>query len=303
MLLLTSTSDLLRVVTGSAASITCSVSALDNTSGTISVPNLPPLAPITTATTTTICAAPSSGVQRNVKAIFMTNNHATVSCAVTVQRYDGSNTADLMGVTLLPGENVILDDQGQWHHHDAQGGEYTYAGPPFTNLGATGTLAETMMRETCPEVNSTIGASGTLFMQAIYLKAGQLVSNISISSATTAAATPTSNGLLFGLYDGSRNLLAQCAAQGAWTWAANTIKTLAMSTPYRVPTSGLYYIGLLQVATTIATIKGGTARTGGQLAGLAPILHGTSNTGLTTSLPNPANAITVGTASMYAAVS
>jgi len=44
MLLLTSTSDLLRVVTGAAASITCSVAALDNTSGTISVPNLPPLA-------------------------------------------------------------------------------------------------------------------------------------------------------------------------------------------------------------------------------------------------------------------
>lgn len=39
MLLLTSTSDILRVVTGAAASITCSVAALDNTSGTISVPN------------------------------------------------------------------------------------------------------------------------------------------------------------------------------------------------------------------------------------------------------------------------
>lgn len=301
MLLLTSTSDLLRVVTGAAASITCSVAALDNTSGTISVPNLPPLAPITTATTTTICAAPSSGVQRNVKAIFLTNNHATASCAVTVQRYDGSNAADLMGVTLLPGENIILDDQGQWHHHDAQGGEYTYAGPPSANLGATGTRAETMPRETCPEVNSTIGASGTLFLQAIYLKAGTLVSNISVSSATTAAATPT-NGF-FALYDASRNLLAQTANWTTEAWAANTIKTKALSAAYRVPTSGLYYIGVLQVATTIATLKGGTAKTGGQLAALPPILHGTSSTGLTTTLPNPAAAITGGTASLYAAVS
>jgi hypothetical protein len=76
-----------------------------------------------------------------------------------------------------------------------------------------------------------------------------------------------------------------------------------MTSAYRVPTSGLDYIGLLQVATTIATIKGGTAKTGGQLAAAAPALHGTSSTGLTTSLPNPAAAITGGTASMYAAVS
>lgn len=303
MLILSSTTDIIRVVTGASASVTVSVAAVDNTSGTITVPDLPPLAPITTAATTTICAAPASGVQRNVKAIFLTNNHATVATTVVVQRYNGTNSADLMGVTLLPGENCILSEDGSWHHHDAQGGEYTYTVPARGCLGATGVFAETIPRELCPEVNSTIGASGTLFLQAIYLNAGQLVSNISISSATTAAATPTSNGLLFGLYDASRNLLAQCAAQGAWTWAANTIKTLAMSTAYRVPTSGLYYIGLLQVATTIATIKGGTARTGGQLGGLAPILHGTSSTGLTTSLPNPAAAITAGTASMYAGVS
>ena len=301
MLLLTSTSDLIRLVTGAAASVTCSVACVDNTAGTISVPDTPPLAPITTATTTTIVAAPSSGVQRNVKGISLTNNHATASTQVTVQRYNGTNTADLMGVTLLPGENCIMDEAGSWHHHDAQGGEYTYAAPARGCLGATGVFAETMPRETCPEINSTIGASGTLFLQAIYLNAGQLVSNISISSATTAAGTPT-NGF-FALYDASRNLLAQSANYTSEAWTANTVKTKAMTTPYRVPTSGLYYIGLLQVATTIATIKGGTARTGGQLAAAAPILHGTSSTGLTTTLPNPAAAITGGTASMYAAVS
>lgn len=301
MLILSSTSDLIRVVTGSAASVTCSVAAVDNASGTISVPDTPPIAAITSATTTTIVAAPGSGVQRNVKGIALTNNHATVSTTVVVQRYNGTYTADLMGVTLLPGENCIMDESGAWHHHDAQGGEYTYTVPPRGCLGPTGAFAETIPRELCPEVNSTIGASGTLFLQAIYLNAGQLVSNISILSATTAVATGT-NGF-FALYDASRNLLAQSANYTSEAWAANTIKTKAMTTPYRVRTSGLYYIGLLQVATTIATIKGGTARTGGQLGGQAPILHGNSSTGLTTTLPNPAAAITAGTASMYAAVS
>lgn len=303
MLLLTSTTDKVQVVTGAAASIEVHASYVDNNAGTIT-PGRQITAganAITTATTTDVVAAPASGVQRNVKGLYVTNTHATASTQVTVQVTDGTNASDLFGVTLLAGENIIMGEDGEFRHHDAQGAEYSYSGPPVANLGAAGTLAETMARELCPEVNTTAGASGTLFMQAIYLKAGQTVSNITIWSATTAAVTTTN--LFFALYDGNRNLLAQSANQGAYTWAANSAKTLAMTTPYRVPTSGVYYIGLLQVATTIATIKGGTAKTGGQLAAAAPILNGTSTTGLTTSLPNPAAAITAGTASIYAAVS
>lgn len=301
MLLLTSTADVIRVVTGVAgSSITCHVSYVDNNAGAIT-PDRKNTPAITTATTTTIANAPGAGVQRNVKGIFLTNNHASVSCPVTVQQFDGTVSADLMGVTLLPGENLIMLENGDWQHHDSQGGEYTYAGPPFTNLGATGVIAETIPRELCPEVNTTAGATGTLFLQAIYLKAGQVVSSITIWSATTAAGTPT-NGF-FALYDANRNLVAQSANSTTEAWAANSAKTKAMTTPYKVPTSGLYYVGLLQVATTIATIKGGNARTGGQLAAAAPTLAGTSSTGLTTTLPNPAAAITAGTASIYAAVS
>ena len=87
------------------------------------------------------------------------------------------------------------------------------------------------------------------------------------------------------------------------TWAANTAKTLAMTTPYRVPTSGLYYVGVMQAATTIATLLGGAAKLNAIIASTAPIIHGTSTTALTTTLPNPAAAITAGTASLYAAVS
>lgn len=302
MLILSSTSDLIRVVTGASANVTCSVACVDNTSGTISVPHTPPLAAITSATTTTIVAAPGSGVQRNVKGISLTNNHATVATQVTVQRYDGSNAADLMGVTLQPGENLMMDETGCWRHHDVQGGEYTYTVPALGCLGPTGVFAETHPRQLCPETNTVAPtASGTLFMQGIYLYAGQLVSNISISSATTAAGTPTN--YFFALYDSARALKAVSANQTTTAWAANTMKTLAMTTPYRVPTSGLYYIGIMMTATTIITTKGGPARTGGQLAGQVPILHGTSSTGLTTAMPDPAAAITVGTVQMYAAVS
>lgn len=301
MLLLDSVSDVLQVVTGTGVStITVHVSWVDNAAGTIT-PASDSLA-ITTAATTTIVPSPAASTQRNVKNVSITNNNSTTASLVTVQHNDGMQTSDIMGVTLLPGENLIMDETGHWTHHDYQGGDYIYAGPPTVNLGATGTLAETMPRETCPEVNTTMPASGTLFLQAIYLKAGQLVSNITIASATTAVATPTNQ--FYALYDANRNLLAQSANQTTAAWAANTVRTLAMTTPYRVPVSGLYYIGYLMVATTICTIKGGAARTGGQLGSAAPIIAGASTTGLTSTLPNPAAAITAnGTISIYASVS
>lgn len=300
MLLLTSTSDIVRIVTGSAASVNVHASWVDNNSGTIT-PGRTNTPTISSAATTTVVAAPGASTQRNVRALFITNNHASASTTVTVQHFDGTTSEDLMGVTLLPGENLVLNEEGTWSHHDSQGGEYTYAGPATPNLGATGVLAETIPRELCPEVNTTVAASGTLFLQAIYLKAGTLVSNISMCSATTAAGTPTN--YFFALYSSSRALLAQSANQTTTAWAANTYKTLAMTTPYRVPTSGIYYIGFMMTATTVATLKGGTAKTGGQLAATAPALNGASSTGLTTTLPDPAAAITGGTASIYAAVS
>lgn len=303
MLLLTSTSDLIELVTGSSASVECHASWVDNASGTIT-PGRTNTVGIATATTTTVVGSPGASTQRNVKSINITNTHATVATTVTVIHTDGTNAVDMMGVTLLAGENLIRTDDGEWRHHDSQGAEYNYAGAPVQNLGITGTLAETMPRQTCPEVNTTAPtASGALFLQAIYLQAGQLVSNITMSTATTAAGTPTH--YWFALYSGGTSpaLLASSADQTSTAWAATTVKTLAMATPYRVPTSGLYYIGIAMVATTVCTLKGGTARTGGQLASTAPTLSGASTTGITTALPNPAASITANsTASIYAAV-
>jgi len=299
MLLLTSTSDVVRIVTASAVStITVDASYLDNASGTITPGST--ITNITTATTTTVVAAPGSSTQRNVASLSIANNNASSANAITVQKFNGTIAADLITVTLLAGETLIMDEMGRWRHYDSQAGEYGYNGPTAANLGIAGTIAETIPREQCTETNTTVAASGTLNMQAIYLYAGQLVSNISLSSASTAAGTPTN--YRFGLYDGSRNKLAESANQTTSAWAANTIKTLAMTTPYRVPTSGLYYIGYYMTATTVPTLKGQTAKTGGQLAGTAPIIQGTSSTGLTTALPDPAGAITASTASFWAAV-
>lgn len=300
MLILSSVNDIVRIVTGSAVTnITVHASWVDNAAGTITPGRTNTI--ISTATTTTVVASPAGSTQRNVKLMCITNNSAASTTTIVIQHFDNTTSTDLYGVTLLPSENVVFAEDAGFFHYDAQGGKYTYSGPFVSNLGIAGTLAETMPREICTETNTAMAASGTLNMQAIYLEAGMLVSNITLCSATTAANGPTH--YLFGLYDGSRNLLATSADATSGAWAANTVKTLAMTTPYRVPTSGLYYIGyFMTVSTTMPTMKGFTAKTGAQLAGTAPILNGTSTTGNTTTLPNPAAAIVVTTTTFWAAV-
>lgn len=296
MLLLTSTSDILRVVTGSAVStITVHASWVDNASGTITPGRTN--TNITTATTTTIVASPGASTQRNVKTVAITNNNASSSTQVTVQHFDGTTSTDLIGVTLLAGENLYLLEDGDWQHHDVQGAEYSYTVPALANLGPTGTLAETFPR-ILATTNTSALTSGTLYMHAIYLTAGQLVSNIGMISGATAAGTPTN--YFFALYDGNRNLRAQSANQTTTAWPAQTAKTLAMTSAYRVPTSDLYYIGLMVAATTVPTVHGATARSNAVVASTIPILSGNSTAGLTTALPDPAAAITAGTTSLYA---
>ena len=302
MLLLTSTSDLVQLVTGTATtSIEVHASWVDNNAGTITPGRQNTI--ITTATTTTIVPSPGSGVQRNVKGIYITNTSASTSCQATVIHNDGTNASDLMSVTLLGGENLGYREDGSWVHRDAQGGKY--AGRSTTDIltsgyGIGGTISETIPRILCNEANLAALTSGTLLLTAIYLRAGQRINNISFHSATTAAGTPT-NGF-FALYDINRALLAQSANFTTEAWAANSIKTKALTATYTVPSDGIQYVGIMITATTVPTLKGLTAKTASQLAGQTPILHGNSSTGLTTTLPNPGIAITVGVNAVWAAV-
>ena len=78
MLLLTSTSDLVKVVTGSAGTINVRADFVDDNAGTIT-PGRTNTATISSATTTTVVGSPASSTQRNVKALFIFNNDASVS--------------------------------------------------------------------------------------------------------------------------------------------------------------------------------------------------------------------------------
>lgn len=130
MLLLTSTSDILRVTTGTATStIEIHASYIDNASGTITPGRTNTR--ITTATTTTVVASPGASTQRNVKGLYITNNSTGTTCLVGVEHFDGTNSVELMQFNLLPGENMTFNEDGGWRHRDSNGAEY-----PPSGLGA-----------------------------------------------------------------------------------------------------------------------------------------------------------------------
>lgn len=162
MLLLTSTTDIVRVVTGSAGDIRVHASYVDNASGTIT-PGRTNTPAITTAATTTVVASPAASTQRNVKGLFIENASATVSNAVSVEHFDGTTAIPLFSITLLPGENMILGAEGEWIHHYANGAEYSGT-PPGTLISQTlltaGTTFTTQSTTTKIRIRGVGGGGG-----------------------------------------------------------------------------------------------------------------------------------------------
>lgn len=117
-------------------------------------------------------------------------------------------------------------------------------------------------------------------------------------------------GVLYGTSAVPRTILSVESATSC-TLSANASTTVAgavayIQTPYTVPTSGFYYIGIMVAATTPPQVLGQSFLSG-QLNGLAPILCGVdnTNTGLTVPSGAPATsaALTAFTLGIWAAVS
>ena len=122
--LLTTSTDLLRVVTGSAADLDCIVSFIEYT--TAGPPVLDAMdtqfTNINTATTATILSAPSTGSdRRRIKAVSIVNTHASVSTTVRViiERTGPVNWDMFNTVVLEPGESLTYTEGIGWFHNHA----------------------------------------------------------------------------------------------------------------------------------------------------------------------------------------
>lgn len=176
-------------------------------------------------------------------------------------------------------------------HYDDTNEQWLLNGSP------TGLLRPNLRRT---EVGGNLAALTTQVMTsvALYLEAGDVVTNLTFCSATTAAGTPTN--WWFALYSTAATpaLLGQTADQTSTAWAANTAKTVALATPYTVVTTGIYYAAVHVKATTVPTLLGSSLNATASAAVVAgqKILALTSGSALTDTAPATiASATTVAT--------
>jgi hypothetical protein len=135
--------------------------------------------------------------------------------------------------------------------------------------------------------------------EGIVLPAGQTISNITFFSGTQAAVTPTNQ--IFAIYRQS-NLARLAVTADALTaaWAATAFKTLALTGTYTPDVDMPVYIGVMVAAATVPNLTG--TNTLVQQSALPPIRHGSADTGLTTTLPATAGALTAQAGVPYAYV-
>jgi hypothetical protein len=111
MILLTSTSDKLRLVTSTAGDVRVQASYVDLSGTTVTPGRLN--SAISTATTTDIVASPGASTQRNIKGVSIWNDSTTASNLVTVIHTDGTTAVDLIQLSLPPLSGLqYVDGQG-----------------------------------------------------------------------------------------------------------------------------------------------------------------------------------------------
>lgn len=117
-MLLTSTSDIVRLVTSSNADVDVHVSWADITSTTFT-PGRTNTA-ISSAANTTIVSSPGASTQRQIKFISVKNKDATDGNIVTIQLYDGSIYAEIYKYTLAAGDSIEYDGS-KWRPFNSSG--------------------------------------------------------------------------------------------------------------------------------------------------------------------------------------
>lgn len=210
----------------------------------------------------------------------------------------GSHTSVAAAATAIIGSPNIQTNRLQYHVTDGSGGSTLYktAGelaqgfvtggrrtqafsPIFGRMWKpTAALRDNFPRMLAGTAEATL-TSGTLFVfVGPYLFAGDTVTNIVMKSGTTAGAALTNQW--FALLDQSLNVLAKTVDDTSTAWGSFALKTLTITGNY-VPAADVQtYFAVLVAAGTTPSLRG--ASLGSSLANLAPVLMGTSTTGLTT---------------------
>ncbi|MFD8072147.1 glycosyl hydrolase family 28-related protein [Streptomyces sp. NPDC059718] len=242
--------------------------------------------------------APDLSLYRGDVGLWWTDESVHVDTDVTVGRNlrvgsadvaDGAGVFALKDVTTEPatapsGGLIAYSKNGTLVWQDSSGNSFGLAQPRDKVLLPSAAKYETFSRLQASTAVTLV--SGQLFLSGILLPKGQVVSNLSYLSDTTAAVSPTH--WWFALLDSSLNLLAVTANQTTTAWAASTLKTLPVATiasgaasSFTTTYTGLHYIGVMVAASTVPTLVGGISIRNAALL-RTPYPGGLSTTALTT---------------------
>lgn len=147
-----------------------------------------------------------------------------------------------------------------------------------------GAIAQTLDRRLLANAGVTAFASGTLYLSAVWLEEGQLVTGASFYAAT---APTTLTGRWYALYSPARAKLV-VTADDATAFAADTEHPLPFASTYLAPAAGLYYVGYCEVAATVTALRGYANRAISNV--LPPATFGASTAALTNAASAPATA-------------
>lgn len=166
----------------------------------------------------------------------------------------------------------------------------------------TGAIAETISRRCTLNVAVSALTSGTLYLTAVSILTGKVITSISVMSGSTALGSGSNQW--FCLVDSSLNVLRKTSDDTNTAWTANTVKTLNLSSTFTTTYTGLHYVGILIVASTMPTFAG-AQDTSSLINGVAPLVAGSSTAGLTdpASLGATAEALTTSSRKPWAWVS
>lgn len=156
---LTSTSDLLQIVTGGSQIVKVHTSYIDLVGGGTSATPGRLNTVINSPSTTTIVGSPGSSLQRDVNYISILNTDATNAVTVTVQHYDGTTAIPLFSISLSAGYTAEFTKSDGWVVISSTGSIVTGMPGPAGATGATGPAGATGATGTAGAVGAT-GAAG-----------------------------------------------------------------------------------------------------------------------------------------------
>lgn len=127
---------------------------------------------------------------------------------------------------------------------------------------------------------STAGTSGTIVCFAMPIESGLTISNLTL---TSIAAEATGTHAWVGIANSAGTVLGVSADNtGAAYFAANTVTTTAIATPFTTTYTGLYYGFVCVAAGTVPTFAAAPAFAHVAISTVPPIMCGTALTGQTT---------------------